>query len=118
MANYVAMADAPHAHNGFLEIALGVGSIGLLILIIALVKGIVRAWGLFWHGENRLCAWPLLIIVYTILANLTEDTLDQADLGWILLFAALLFANDARWRYSEPERDSLDSKPTTAPALI
>lgn len=104
MARYVAMVDAPHAHNGYLGIALGLGVVGLIALALALATGLAHAWRLFWYNHDRLAIWPFLVILYTILADFTEDHFQQASVLWFLFVAAFLFASHAAWRCPRPEQ--------------
>ncbi|WP_263353189.1 O-antigen ligase family protein [Acidicapsa acidisoli] len=67
--------SVPHAHNGFLEVWLGIGIVGLVLLLIGM-------WRIFrsslhtarTHREIDQ-SWPLVLLIFTVLYNLTESSL-------------------------------------------
>lgn len=65
----------PNAHNGFLEVWLGIGLIGLAILLIGMGRSFLfavrraRADGEFDH------LWPMILLIFIVLYNLTENSL-------------------------------------------
>jgi O-antigen ligase len=65
----------PNAHNGFLEVGLGLGLIGVAILAIGMGRNFLcavrRARG---HREMDQ-AWPLILLIFLALYNLTETSL-------------------------------------------
>lgn len=65
----------PHAHNGFLEMGLGIGFIGLAILGIGMVTNFISAVRVARSSPEVDQAWPLLLIIFTVLYNLTETSL-------------------------------------------
>ena len=65
----------PHAHNGFLEMGLGIGAIGLVILGIGMVVNFISAVRVARSNRAVDQAWPLLLIIFTVLYNLTETSL-------------------------------------------
>ncbi len=83
------------AHNGFLDVTLSLGLVGLASVIIALLIGFKRSAATFWRGRELASAWPLLIAIYTSLGNITEAGLARVnDLNWIVFLAAFLYATD------------------------
>jgi exopolysaccharide production protein ExoQ len=86
-----------YAHNGFLEAALGLGLVGLLSVLTALLVGIRRAWVHFRRGRDLFSVWPLLVMIYTLLTNITEAGIARVnDLNWIVFLAAFFFVTNAR----------------------
>jgi len=84
---------ADMAHNGFIEVALDLGVVGIIALAVFLVVSFVRAWELFWRGRDRLSAWPLFIMVDIMLQNLSDRSFATQDsLYWIIFLAAFWFA--------------------------
>lgn len=65
----------PNAHNGFLEVWLGIGLIGLALLAIGMGRSFLfalrRARA---HGEFDQ-SWPLILLVFIVMYNLTETSL-------------------------------------------
>jgi exopolysaccharide production protein ExoQ len=83
----------PHAHNGFLDILLSVGTVGgglfLLVLGRCLYLLFVR---LRTMGVDMDQLWPASFLLMLILVNLTESILMSANSVFWLLFATL-YAN-------------------------
>ncbi len=80
-----------HAHNGFLEIWLELGAVGLLFFGL----GYVRAWRkllpLLVMREQKECAWMLYVLVLALFYDLDENTLLTFNgLFWVLYVAALV----------------------------
>ena len=77
---------ARHAHNGFLDIALDLGAVGLLIFAVPLGVYATRiARGVASGMEPVARAWPAIFLFYWMMSNLTESPLVRHDhLGWAL----------------------------------
>jgi exopolysaccharide production protein ExoQ len=74
-----------YSHNGFLEISLGLGLVGLVAIAIALFffgKSSLRAL----QTQDGLTAmWPWALLLYLVLSNLLEGTLMRSNnLPWLL----------------------------------
>lgn len=87
------------AHNGFLEVLLGTGPVGLLLLAGAMLP-------MLWVLSNQLCAdrrassWPLAVITATFIANLAETFIAPNHFLWLLLAAAIVTPRDGPGRLS------------------
>jgi exopolysaccharide production protein ExoQ len=68
-------AAVPNAHNGFLELWLGLGIIGLAIVVIGLWRNFRFAVRAARNHREIDQAWPLLLIAFTVCYNLTETSL-------------------------------------------
>lgn len=83
--------QAPHSHNGYREIVLGLGLVGLVTLGTVLVRAL-------WQGAVLYCTrpwegwlWLNVFIGMYLVMNLTEAIfLLQNDLFWTLFTAAIL----------------------------
>lgn len=62
---------AGHAHNGFLEVALNLGLLGLLVLVINLSGNYLRAISYARFEDSIEALWPLQVMLIVVLANLT-----------------------------------------------
>jgi O-antigen ligase len=81
---------AQHSHNGFLEVALAMGLLGLTVYVIGLVRGIARALRWMRAQEGITAQWPLLFLCFFVLYNLTEVTaLARNSIYWALYVSAL-----------------------------
>jgi len=77
-----------HAHNGFLEVTLGLGLIGLALLLIGLTSNMLRGVRVARAGESIYDFWPLLYLIYAVFANLTECFFLTANSLYWMLFVA------------------------------
>ena len=96
--------DAPNAHDGFLDMALGLGFVGLTIFAIGVISNLGRgvlAARLDRGIENE---WPLFFLIFCLLYNLTESTLFTGNSVFWLLYSA-----NAYWLVEGlPARQSLE----------
>ena len=82
--------DPNHAHNGFLELALDLGWIGLSVFGLSFLRAYLR--GLVWllSAKPEVGLWPLLYMTFMFLANLSESMiLRQNNIFWVLYVAAI-----------------------------
>lgn len=74
-----------HAHNGFLDIWLDLGLLGLSIFILSFFNSLVKAVAWVRHTKTLEYCWPIVYLTVILLYNLTYSTLiDQNSLFWIL----------------------------------
>lgn len=84
--------DAPHAHNGLLELALMVGLPGVVLFLMAFLLTAARVGGLRQNlPQERPLQFFILILLFTFFVNITEVTVMQANNGlWFcFLYVAL-----------------------------
>lgn len=82
---------APNAHNGYLEVTLALGLVGLLIFTASLVRGAIRGLRHLRRQTGPPGLWPLIILCFVLLYNITEVVaLARANLSWVLYVTALL----------------------------
>jgi exopolysaccharide production protein ExoQ len=100
--------NAPNAHNGFLEMLLGVGLVGGTFFLIGLLRNLtlaVRSARTGRIGES----WPLFFLIFNLLYSLTESSL----LGANSLLTMLFVANSywvVRARFRPEEASDLESE--------
>jgi exopolysaccharide production protein ExoQ len=83
--------DAPNAHNGFLDVWLGLGMLGVLLFLIGFVINLLRAIYFIKLNQTSENLWLLVYFTFIILSNLTETSLlGQNSLEWILYVSAIL----------------------------
>lgn len=72
----------PHAHNGFLDLGLDLGWIGVSLFALSFFNNVVKA--VVYLGRNRLpeSGLPLLLLTYTLMTNMTETGLVGATSIW------------------------------------
>ena len=77
---------APDAHNGFLELWLGLGFAGLAIFVWSFALVTTRAVATLQAVRTAESIWPLMLLTFIALSNLTESAV-LARVDWILYVA-------------------------------
>lgn len=89
--------DAPHAHNGFLEISLNIGLIGLVIFLICNFDCFRRAVRYTKNTNQTFHLWPLLFYTYTFLFFFTEaPPVDRHTLMFVLYCSISVSMTEAK----------------------
>jgi len=79
-----------HAHNGFLDLGLALGSIGIILFLMTYFVAFVRAIKLARVGRSVGNYWPLMYLVFMVVTNLVEASiLKSNDVFWVLYVAVL-----------------------------
>lgn len=85
------MWETPHAHNGFLDIWLQLGFVGLSLLWLGLFYHVLHSVIQLRYTSGSEYFWPVLLLVFCIFDNLTETTLLRSnDVLWVLYVATTL----------------------------
>lgn len=102
--------NPPHAHNGFIDLMLDMGWLGLFVFGLGFLVSISR--GIVWIRtlKSEEALWPMLFITFLFVANLPESCLIRAKSGgfWILYLAASLLIPNS----SEPANQTDRPTPT------
>ena len=78
----------PNSHNGFLDIWLELGLVGLIIFIIGFLILLSKSLSYVRASNNIEGFWPAICLFYLIIINLTESSLlIQNNMFWILYIA-------------------------------
>ncbi len=81
--------NAPHAHNGFIDMTLELGLAGLSLFMVSYLIAARRAIHCLQRGWEREAMWPLAYLMFFFLYQFTEGTLVAGNtLFWILYVAA------------------------------
>lgn len=84
--------DTPHAHNGYIDLALELGGVGLMLYFAAYLIAIRRAILLVRRNTAREAMWPIAFLIVVFLYQLDEATIVSANqLIWIL-YSSVLFS--------------------------
>lgn len=79
-----------HSHNGFLDVSLDLGVIGLALFLIGLIATISRGIMLFCRDQKIESLWPVMLILYFVVAHLTEGQMVRRnDVFWVLYSASV-----------------------------
>jgi exopolysaccharide production protein ExoQ len=78
----------PHSHNGFLDLLLEFGAVGLIVFAVAFAVAWRRALMQLHTGEGSARTFPLVFLSFIFFYNLTESGLIATrSLEWILFVA-------------------------------
>lgn len=109
--------EAPNSHNGFLELWLGLGFIGLSIFALQFLCGLFRAVSLIGQSRTPEFFLPFLSLLYTVFTNLTESTLlDRNSIYWVL-YSMIILASTARVTIPPEKQQILTSNSTLTSTL-
>jgi O-antigen ligase len=88
-----------HAHNGFLNLWLELGLLGVSVFVLAFSLTLLRAVAQARSTKTVEGFWPLVFLTFFVLYNLTESSLlGHNDIFWILYVAVALstFTKDTK----------------------
>lgn len=109
-------AEVNEAHNGYLEVVLGLGFVGLL-LVMAFITSCCREayWG--YRQNNGLAFLGFAILVMMVLHNVTEASfLGESDFMWTsLIFAEMVNRNELLTSDRVRESEAEPLSPSAAP---
>lgn len=92
--------DAPHAHNGLLEIWLELGLVGVGLFLVGFGIYLVRAAVFLRHQRTPGAIWPMCFLAFMFLSNLTEsDFLARNAIFFILYVAVVITVSPKDRRY-------------------
>ncbi|MGI9601088.1 MAG: O-antigen ligase family protein [Acidimicrobiales bacterium] len=80
----------PHAHNAFLDYALQIGIIGLLLFSLLLIRSIIRGTRHIRDNPGPLPLFPLTMFSLTMLASITESGIIGRRMVWALFVVCVL----------------------------
>ena len=83
---------ATNSHNGFLELWLDLGILGVLIFLTGFLITMLRAIALISNERTLESLWPLLYMTFIVLFNLTTSTLVNRNSVFWVLYAAVVFS--------------------------
>jgi exopolysaccharide production protein ExoQ len=93
--------DAPHAHNGYIDVALGIGLLGLFSYLAAYATALGRAVKRFRADCEPEAMWPLAYLVFTLMSQLTESSIVAGNsIFWILYVAVACSVTAPQHAYS------------------
>jgi exopolysaccharide production protein ExoQ len=90
-----------YAHNGYLDILLTLGGVGLVLALAFLGIGIRRALYRSEQDESSLDLWPLAFLVFFAVHNLAECTILFQDLEWATCVATIVSIDGALFAAQE-----------------
>jgi exopolysaccharide production protein ExoQ len=94
--------DAPHSHNGYIDLTLGLGLAGLGAYLAAFGTVARRAYIFFMSSNDGYGKWPLTFLSLVFLYQLTESSIVTGDTIFWILFCSLAFSLPCGRRGSTP----------------
>ncbi|GEM_PF-1702732 len=77
--------NPPNAHDGFLDLMLDLGVVGLLIFVPIVLAALRRAYALALRAKTLDAAFPLIFLAFFLVSNITESFLVAYNsLSWAL----------------------------------
>jgi exopolysaccharide production protein ExoQ len=93
----------PNAHNGYLDLLLELGLVGLLVHIASFVVAFGKSLAYVRNIQTPDSFWPTLLFCYIVLSNLTESSLMvQNNFLWLIQVTVILSIGG----YDRPQNDS------------
>jgi O-antigen ligase len=81
----------PHAHNGFINMTLDFGLVGLFLFLLTLTVNYARAINWLCSGNRVIDLWPICYITFFFMYNHSENTIvEHNSIFWALLVTVAL----------------------------
>ena len=81
-----------YSHNGFLDIWLSIGAVGLSVFIVSFFGTAIQSLALLRKTNSPEGFWPLLFVTYILLSNLTEGTISNMNTSFWAIYAAISYS--------------------------
>ena len=92
----------PHAHNGFINLALDLGFVGLFIFLLMITMNYIRAIAWLRLSKTSIDLWPVCYVTFFFMYNHSENTIiEQNSIFWTLLVMTSLSMH--RFYSTKPE---------------
>jgi O-antigen ligase len=96
-----------YSHNGYLEMLLTLGVIGLLLSLVLIGTGMKRALYFSKQQQTGTQLWPLGFLLYFILHNLGECTILGQDLEWAMCISCIAGTDPMLLSFNVEHEDEL-----------
>ncbi|MGL6337641.1 MAG: O-antigen ligase family protein [Waterburya sp.] len=81
-----------YAHNGFLDIWLSIGLVGLSVFVVGFLLTTAQSLELLRKTNTPEGFWPLLFLTYILLSNLTEGTVSTMNNFFWAIYVAVSYS--------------------------
>ncbi|MEW6182311.1 MAG: O-antigen ligase family protein [Bacillota bacterium] len=86
--------NATNGHNGFLDLWVDLGMLGLILFLIIIISSFYRAIQRFRSGSSIEHMWPLIYLTYIVIINFGEsELLSINNIFWTMTTATILSLN-------------------------
>jgi exopolysaccharide production protein ExoQ len=104
-----------YSHNGYLEMLLNLGVVGLLLMLTLLGIGMKRALSFSEQRQDGTEIWPLAFLSYFILHNVAECSILLQDVEWAICVACIAGADPMLLSYNVQQEDEFSLVPMEEP---
>jgi exopolysaccharide production protein ExoQ len=80
--------EPPHAHNGFLELWLELGLVGLTLFLVVFTHYVLRSIKFYRNSSEPAAIWPLMLLAFLFFANFTDTCFIDRNSIFFILYAA------------------------------
>jgi len=80
--------NAPHAHNGYIDLTLDLGLLGLAIFVAGLAIALIAAVSRARSARTTSAVAPLVVLAFLVIYNLTESSVLRHNTLYLVLYAA------------------------------
>jgi O-antigen ligase len=103
--NQIMRGPIQYSHNGYLEMLLTLGVIGLLLSLVLIGAGMKRAFYFSKQCQSGTELWPLAFLLYFILHNLSECTILTQDIEWAMCVSCIAGADPMLLSFNVEEEE-------------
>jgi exopolysaccharide production protein ExoQ len=96
-----------YSHNGYLEILLNLGAVGLLFTLAFLATGMKRAYDCSERNRSSVGLWPLAFLFFFLLHNIGECSILFQQLEWAVCVATVVGADVALLESAAEQEEEL-----------
>ena len=100
-----------YSHNGYLEMLLTLGAIGLLLTLLLVGTGMNRALIFSEQRESGSHLWPLAFLIYFISYNSVECIILTQNLEWGMCVSCIVGAGPGLFSFNVEQEDELPLVP-------
>ena len=98
----------PNSHNGFIDLGVDFGALGLSLFFTSLVHTLFRAITWVRSTQSWIDLWPLLFLLYLMLSNISEsDLFSRNSLTWVLYITTILTLSLKEKKHQEYKNASI-----------
>lgn len=84
--------EAPHAHNGYIDITLGMGLVGFSVYCLVIFIVTKDSIWFLMRGTEDYRKWPLVYVVFVSVYQITEGTIFAGNSYLTIIFVSLAFS--------------------------
>jgi exopolysaccharide production protein ExoQ len=101
-----------NGHNGYLDVWLELGFIGLGLFVVMFVTAVSRSYSRLIRSTDIVGLFYALVMIYAVIYSLTEKfLLEQSELTWMLIMVSLIYLTPRRIFVVRTERIAPDPAP-------